>query len=137
MEITHIFKWIKMCFLPKLPSWFACNIGYLGEGKESFLQLLIQPEKIMLGFDFSSLSSEGFIAWSPFFTACLNSACSSRANFGLIFFKQFRRWPRSSAASFSSKMWFYLLRAQIIYLAFITHCFVVLVVSFCLCFPCA
>lgn len=45
--------------------------------------------------------------------------------------------PGPQQSLFSSKMWFYSLTAQIIYLAFITHRFVVLVVFFRLCFPCA
>lgn len=64
-----------------LPLTSAC----LEEKRKSFLRGLIQigkkeKNKTMLCFDFRSLSSEGFIAQSAFFGACLNSPCSWRAN---------------------------------------------------------
>lgn len=125
----------KCVFCPSCQAGLPVTLATWKRGRDHFYNYLFSLKKIMLGFDFSSLSSEGFIAWSPFFAACLNSACFSRASFSLIFFKQSSRRPRSSAISFSSKMWFYSLMAQVIYLALITHHFVVLVVFFCLCFP--
>lgn len=95
-------KWI---FCSNCQAGLSVTLACLEEERKSFLQGLIHIEKIMLCFDFSSLSSEGFIARSSFFTACLNSTCPSRADVNLIL-RQYTRWLKSSAAS-PPKTWFH------------------------------
>ena len=138
---TRLNIWKTHTYLNKL-KWVFCSRHQAGlpvtsacfeEGRESFLQALIQIVKVMFCFDFNSLKKRVYCR--IFFLHCL---------FEFYMFFKGQRQSHLQAVyqiaqvltiSPASKTWFHSLAVQIMYSACITHCFVVLVVFSYLCLP--